>query len=166
MDYVIVRYTGILIGNGQILCQWALTHNIGNFKCQRNFTAQKYGIFSCKSKSDSTCWFKINFHIESMKSIYFALCGCVDPYMLSCCVTKRGETKNCLTRSKCKRVFIHKSNPFVNFLYSHINNVFLIIPEKKTLKNWKSKLKKLNFNSVLHVRTIHWINYTLKTKLH
>lgn len=93
MDYVIVRYTGILIGNGQILCQWALTHNIGNFKCQRNFTAQKYWIFSCKSKSDSTCWFKINFYIESMESIYFALCGYVDPYMLSCCVTKRGETK-------------------------------------------------------------------------
>lgn len=141
----------IFLSNGLCHCEvyrnsyWKWTNfvsvspnpNIGNFKCQRNFTAQKYGIFSCKSKSDSTCWFKINFHIESMKSIYFALCGCVDPYMLSCCVTKRGETKNCLTRSKCKRVFIHKSNPFVNFLYSHINNVFLIIPEKK--KPWKTE---------------------------
>lgn len=49
----------------------------------------------------------------------------------------------CLTRSKCKKVFIHKSNPFVNFLYSHINNVFLIIPEKKNPEKLKIKIKKV-----------------------
>lgn len=53
------------------------------------------------------------------------------------------ELYYCLTRSKCKRVFIHKSNPFVNFLYSHINNVFLIIPEKKNPEKLKIKIKKV-----------------------